>query len=123
LARMEEASRRFSKGDTEAGAGEGRAGGGHGDGGGGNGGNGGNGGGSGDGGVGTVGQRVGKQTIVMDMTGLSLWPNVNGFTMFKKCLSIDKDYYPETLANHFIINAPFVFKGIWRVIKGYDLTF
>ena len=29
------------------------------------------------------------------------------------------DYYPETMGNTFIINAPLIFSGVWAVIKGF----
>jgi hypothetical protein len=32
-------------------------------------------------------------------------------------LQIDGKYYPETMAKHFIINAPWIFTGVWAMIK------
>eukprot|EP00930_Biecheleria_cincta_P088561 TRINITY_DN77808_c0_g1_i1.p1 TRINITY_DN77808_c0_g1~~TRINITY_DN77808_c0_g1_i1.p1 ORF type:complete len:331 (+),score=40.96 TRINITY_DN77808_c0_g1_i1:62-1054(+) len=60
---------------------------------------------------------VGKQTVIMDMDGMSYWPRAGGFSVFKRILVIDSKYYPETLARHYIINAPWVFTKIWALIK------
>ena len=32
-------------------------------------------------------------------------------------MQIDGKYYPETMAKHFIINAPWIFTGVWAMIK------
>ena len=42
-----------------------------------------------------------------------------GMTLFRDALEIDQNAYPEYLGNLFIINAPFVFRGMWSVIKGW----
>jgi hypothetical protein len=60
---------------------------------------------------------IGKQTVIMDMKGMSFWPRAGGVSVFKRILLIDSKYYPELLANHFIINAPFIFTGVWAMIK------
>ena len=60
---------------------------------------------------------IGKQTVIMDMKGLSLWPRAGGISVFKRILQIDGRYYPETMAKHFIINAPWIFTGVWAMIK------
>ena len=35
----------------------------------------------------------------------------------KELVSIAQDHYPERLANVFIVDAPFIFKGVWSVIR------
>ena len=60
---------------------------------------------------------IGKQTIIMDMKGMSFWPRAGGVAVFKRILMIDSKYYPETLNKHFIINAPWVFTGVWSMIR------
>jgi hypothetical protein len=63
------------------------------------------------------GKYVGKQTIVLDMKGLSMWPRAGGFSIFKRLLVIDSKYYPESLNRLLIINAPWIFCSIWKMIK------
>lgn len=55
--------------------------------------------------------------------------NIDGFTMgklkeksrefVKIATSIGQDNYPEIMGKTFIINAPFVFKGAWAIVKGF----
>ena len=65
----------------------------------------------------TTGRRVTKQLIVFDLGGLSYWPDRKAFAIFRKVLAIDEKYYPETLGEHVMINAPWIFKGCWRIIR------
>jgi len=39
--------------------------------------------------------------------------------LFKLAAQVGSDYYPETMGNTFIINAPMVFRGLWKVAKGF----
>jgi hypothetical protein len=64
-----------------------------------------------------LGRPVTQQTIIMDMKGLSLRPDSRSTKIFRDTVDIDQNYYPERLCNLFIINAPWVFKGIWHVLK------
>ena len=34
-------------------------------------------------------------------------------------MAVGANYYPETMAHTFIINAPTVFSGAWSIIKGW----
>ena len=55
---------------------------------------------------------------VYDMTGLSLsqlYPP--GLAMLSRVLSIGQAHYPENLRKLFIINAPYIFSGAFRIIK------
>ena len=60
---------------------------------------------------------VEKQTIVMDISGLSMRPDKRGLDIFRETLRIDANFYPETLGHFFLINAPFTFRGLWAMIK------
>lgn len=66
-----------------------------------------------------LGQTVTKQVVIMDLDGLSMWPDKNALACFKEFIRVTSTYYPETLAQHFFINAPFIFTGIWAIIKGW----
>ncbi|KAL4941497.1 hypothetical protein BDV06DRAFT_179248 [Aspergillus oleicola] len=56
-------------------------------------------------------------TIVFDMTGFSL-SNME-YAPVKFIIECFQDNYPESLGNMLIHNAPWVFSGIWKVIKGW----
>ena len=32
---------------------------------------------------------------------------------------IGQDYYPEIMGQMFIVNAPFLFTGVWAVVKSF----
>ena len=63
------------------------------------------------------GRRIDTQVIVMDFKGLSFWPDPKAFQTFRRVLEIDAKYYPETLGLHIMINCPWIFTGVWRIIK------
>ena len=65
------------------------------------------------------GRPVTTQTLVYDMAGLSLWPDPAGLALFKDVMHIDATFYPECLGKHFIINAPFIFSAIWRLVRSW----
>jgi hypothetical protein len=64
-----------------------------------------------------LGRPVTKQVVIMDLSGLSFWPDPNGMAAFKEFTRISARFYPETLAMQFFVNAPAVFTNFWRVIK------
>jgi len=39
--------------------------------------------------------------------------------LFKLAAQVGSDYYPEIMGNTLIINTPMVFRGIWKVAKGF----
>ncbi len=53
----------------------------------------------------------------MDLAGLSLAPNGIAMDIFKETVRIDQAYYPERLHKIIFINAPFIFRPIWAVLK------
>eukprot|EP00943_MAST-04B_sp_MAST-4B-sp1_P000632 g632.t1 len=65
------------------------------------------------------GSHVSQLTQIMDLQGLTMFGDSRGMTLFRDALEIDQNAYPEYLGNLFIINAPFVFRGMWSVIKGW----
>lgn len=68
-----------------------------------------------------AGRRIEQCINIFDLTG------VNTFTMFvgktkqflNLALEIAQNYYPEILYKSFIINAGYLFSGIWMVVKGW----
>eukprot|EP00038_Savillea_parva_P006650 m.165000 g.165000 ORF g.165000 m.165000 type:complete len:340 (-) comp12500_c0_seq1:82-1101(-) len=64
-----------------------------------------------------LGTRVEKQIIILDLKGLSLWPNRRALGVFKETVRIDQAYYPERLKAVYIINAPLIFRPIWAAVR------
>ena len=61
------------------------------------------------------------QTVnVFDIGGFSMaiW-NRQSMTFLKKALQISLEHYPELLGKLFIINAPFIFTGVWAIVKSW----
>ncbi|PWY67889.1 CRAL/TRIO domain protein [Aspergillus heteromorphus CBS 117.55] len=56
-------------------------------------------------------------TIIFDMTGFGL-SNME-YAPVKFIIKCFEENYPESLGNMLIHNAPWVFSGIWKVIKGW----
>eukprot|EP00944_MAST-04C_sp_MAST-4C-sp1_P008153 g8153.t1 len=65
------------------------------------------------------GAHVSQLTQIMDLQGLSMFGDSRGMTLFRDAIDIDQNAYPEYLGNLFLINAPFIFRGMWSVIKGW----
>ncbi len=64
-------------------------------------------------------RRIERTCLIVDLkkvsSGLFFHKKVRDFLSI--CAKMGQDYYPETLERCFIINAPFVFKTVWTVIK------
>jgi len=65
----------------------------------------------------TTTTNVEKQVVIVDLKGLAMSVDRVGLRVFKKTIQIDQDYYPEALGKLFIINAPWVFFPLWRVVQ------
>jgi hypothetical protein len=57
--------------------------------------------------------------LILDTKDFKIQMNNKKLEMFKAVLKIDADYYPETLGQIFIINAPMVFRSIWAVVSNF----
>mmetsp|Transcript_50667 Transcript_50667/g.120955 ORF Transcript_50667/g.120955 Transcript_50667/m.120955 type:complete len:384 (-) Transcript_50667:63-1214(-) len=66
-----------------------------------------------------LGRQVTQQVVIMDMKGLSFWPDPRAMSVFKEFLSVSQRYYPETLGVQFFLNTPPIFLAIWRLIKDW----
>uniref|UniRef100_A0A7S2TMK1 CRAL-TRIO domain-containing protein n=1 Tax=Lotharella oceanica TaxID=641309 RepID=A0A7S2TMK1_9EUKA len=60
-----------------------------------------------------------KQVVVMDLAGMSYAPDSKGIAVFRSCMKIDQFFYPERLGTAFIINAPWLFTGVWAVVRHF----
>ncbi len=54
---------------------------------------------------------------ILDLKGVPLSQFNQVRKVVQQVSSVAQNYYPETLGKMFIINAPFLFKGIWQIIK------
>ena len=66
------------------------------------------------------GEKIQTSLTIIDMTdgGIST-ANSQTNALFKMTAKIGQDFYPETMGNLFVVNAPFLFSGIWRIYKGF----
>lgn len=66
-----------------------------------------------------VGHRVDETFLIVDLKNVNVMKIFDSkFKEFLKFIAvISQDYYPEILGKMFIVNAPFLFRGIWAVIK------
>jgi hypothetical protein len=65
------------------------------------------------------GKRIERTCSIIDLKGVksSLFFNGKVREFIGICTKFGQDYYPETLGKCFIVNAPFIFKPVWAVIK------
>jgi len=56
-------------------------------------------------------------SLVFDMTGFGLSNMDYDYTKF--LIATFRDFYPESLGVALVVNAPFIFKGCWKLIKGW----
>ncbi|GAB5361833.1 hypothetical protein AAMO2058_000746600 [Amorphochlora amoebiformis] len=60
-----------------------------------------------------------KQVVVCDLAGMSFAPDSTGMSIFRSVSKIDQNFYPERLSVCFFINAPWIFTGVWAVVKHF----
>lgn len=58
-----------------------------------------------------------SQTIVFDMTGFTM-ANMD-YTPVKFMIKVFEANYPESLGSVLVHKAPWIFQGIWKIIKGW----
>jgi hypothetical protein len=64
-----------------------------------------------------IGKHIEQGCSVLDLKGVPLSQFNQVRKVVQQVSSVAQDYYPETLGKMFIINAPFLFKGIWQIVK------
>ncbi len=64
-----------------------------------------------------LGHPVTQQVWVLDARNLSLKPSGDGPKLFRETTKMDSTYYPERLGYMLIVNAPWIFKPLWAMIK------
>lgn len=63
------------------------------------------------------GKLIENQLIILDLADMSMSLNTQGLDIFKETIRVDQRYYPERLGALFIINAPWIFKPLWAILK------
>eukprot|EP00043_Microstomoeca_roanoka_P007624 m.73573 g.73573 ORF g.73573 m.73573 type:complete len:287 (-) comp13903_c0_seq1:456-1316(-) len=63
------------------------------------------------------GKVIDKQVVILDLKNMSFTPTSRGLAIFRECIKIDQSYYPETLGDLYLINAPWIFQPIWAILK------
>ena len=57
---------------------------------------------------------------ILDMTGFSIgMMNKRVYSLVQHASKITQDYYPESLGQLLIVNAPYLFSGVWAIVKGW----
>ena len=54
---------------------------------------------------------------ILDLKDVSLGSASKTYGFVKPASAMAQDNYPEMLGNMFIVNAPFLFTGIWAIVK------
>ena len=62
-------------------------------------------------------KHISKAVIIFDMTGTSMSVNPGALRVFKAVVTMDTHYYPERLERLFLINANWMFRGIWAMVS------
>lgn len=66
----------------------------------------------------TLGRTATSFCVIMDLKGLSLF-HKQGVDTFKETSEIDKNRYPEILGQLFVVNAPWIFPVLYKLVKGF----
>ncbi|TMW69192.1 hypothetical protein Poli38472_001348 [Pythium oligandrum] len=67
-----------------------------------------------------LGRRVYKHICIVDLKGLGLkHVSRSVINQLKPIFDIGQVYYPETLHRLYLINAPFIFHGAWKIISTF----
>jgi len=65
-----------------------------------------------------LGKPVSQVLSIMNLQGLST-DAIDCLDIVKAMTKLDERFYPETLGNTVILNAPSIFSGVWKMIKGF----
>ena len=61
--------------------------------------------------------RVSQTLTILDLKDVKLGSASKAYNFVKPASEMAQDNYPEILGNMFIVNAPFLFTGIWAIVK------
>lgn len=63
--------------------------------------------------------RVSQTITILDLKDVKLGSASKAYNFVKPASEMAQDNYPEILGNMFIVNAPFLFTGIWAIVKAW----
>ena len=67
-----------------------------------------------------MGHTVHRMCNIVDMTGASSrLASRKAMDIFKLIAAVDQDNYPETMGATYVVNAPWVFTAVWRVVRAF----
>jgi hypothetical protein len=67
-----------------------------------------------------AGKKILQGLTIMDLTNGSMgMMNKQVYGLLKLASGVGSNYYPEIMGNMFIVNAPYLFSGIWSTVKGF----
>ena len=67
-----------------------------------------------------AGKRIQQGLTILDLTGGGITSvNKQVYGLVKVAAGIGSDYYPEIMGNMFVVNAPYLFSGVWAMVKGF----
>ncbi|KAJ6559210.1 CRAL TRIO domain-containing protein [Mycena vulgaris] len=66
-----------------------------------------------------AGRPIGTVLVIVDLKGFSLGKFWQMKTLARNSFQISQDYFPETMGQLAIVNAPSSFAFIWSIIKGW----
>ncbi len=65
-------------------------------------------------------KQIERTFSILDMTGFSVgMMNKRVYGLVQHASKITQDYYPESLGQLMIVNAPMLFTGVFAIIKGW----
>lgn len=67
-----------------------------------------------------AGKHIQQGLNIVDLTGGGITSvNKQVYGLVKQAAQIGSDYYPETMGNMFVVNAPYLFSGVWAIVRGF----
>ena len=60
-----------------------------------------------------------KMVVILDLTNISYAVDFRAMSYFTRSVTIDQNYYPETLKTFYIINAPWFFNMLWAIVRPF----
>ena len=67
-----------------------------------------------------AGKQIAHTFSILDMTNFSVsLMNKRVYALVQHASKITQDYYPESLGQLMIVNSPFLFTGVWAIVKGW----
>ena len=67
------------------------------------------------------GRKYETNSQIFDLTGggLTKFTSRGMINLIKLSSKVTQDYYPETMGVTYVVNAPFSFRAVWAIIKGF----